>query len=214
MPAVHSLLHVADIAALVWESDAPDWAVESLRLAPFVVVRRSQPRPDAVPVGVRGHRRSQRAAAWLAAGAVSECVTPQMLTAGGAWRTRALPATPALAVLDQAAAIFDAHGMTGRWGPGGSVGFELLSGVCHTTTASDLDIVLCAEEPMEHSDAACLLADLSNLPVRVDVLLETPNGAVALGEYVGSPALMLLRSANGPRWVRDPWCAHSESSSP
>jgi phosphoribosyl-dephospho-CoA transferase len=214
MTAVHSLLRVADLNALVWESDPADWAMQSLRLAPFVVVRRSQPRPDFLPVGVRGHRRSQRTAAWLAAGAVRECVTPQMLTARRAWRTRALPAAPALDVLEQAAAIFDVRGMTGRWGPGGSVGFELLSGVRHTTPASDLDIVLCAEDPLEHSNAARLLADLSNLSVRVDVLLETPNGAVALAEYVGNPTLMLLRTANGPRWVRDPWRAHLENSLP
>jgi phosphoribosyl-dephospho-CoA transferase len=214
MPTVHSLLRVADIDALVWEADTPHWASESLRCAPFVVVRRVPPRADALPVGVRGHRRSQRAAAWVAAGAVRECVTPPMLIADSAWRRPDLPVTPAVAVLDQAAAVFASHGMAGRWGPGGSVAFELVSGVSHTTSASDLDIVLCADEPMGRGTAAHLLTDLSSLPVRIDVLLETPNGAVALAEYASSLGLMMLRAANGPRWVRNPWRAHLDTCLP
>jgi phosphoribosyl-dephospho-CoA transferase len=47
--------------------------------------------------------------------------------------------------------------------------------------------------------------------VRIDVLLETPNGAVALAEYANSVDHMLLRSAQGPRLVRDPWRAHFEA---
>jgi len=211
MPTVHSLLRVADIGALVWEADAPDWASESLRCAPFVVVRRVPPRSGALPVGVRGHRRSQRAAAWVAPGAVRECVTPPMLIAHSAWRRRVFPATPAVAVLGQAAAILDAHGMAGRWGPGGSVAFELVSGVSHTTSASDLDIVLRADEPIGRNAAAHLLTDLSSLPVRIDVLLETPNGAVALAEYASSLGLMMLRATNGPLWVRNPWRAHLDA---
>jgi phosphoribosyl-dephospho-CoA transferase len=214
MPAVHSLLRVADIDALAWESDAPDWVFESLRCAPFVVVRRALPRSDALPVGVRGRRRSQRAAAWLALGAVRDCVTPPMLIAAGAWRHCDLPVTPAVGVLDQAAAVFAAHGLGGRWGPGGSVGFELASGVSHTTSASDLDIVLRADLPLGRGNAAHLLSDLSRLPVRIDVLLETPNGAVALAEYASSLGLMLLRTASGPRWVRNPWRAHRDSDQP
>jgi len=85
-------------------------------------------------------------------------------------------ATPALAVLEEVAAILAAHGFAGRWGPGGSIGFELASGVRCTTPDSDLDLVLSAETPVTRTDAARLHADLSTLPVRIDLLLETPWG--------------------------------------
>jgi phosphoribosyl-dephospho-CoA transferase len=103
------------------------------------------------------------------------------------------------------AAIFDGHGMAGRWGPGGSVGFELASGVPAATPNSDLDIVLDAAASMARADAAALHAALSALAVRIDVLLETPNGAVALAEYASSAGAILLRSPQGARLARDPW---------
>ncbi|HMI74800.1 MAG TPA: malonate decarboxylase holo-ACP synthase [Steroidobacteraceae bacterium] len=207
-PPVHSLLHLADADALEWESPPPDWVPAALRRAPYVVRRRALPRSAAVPVGVRGGARWQRAAAWLSLGAVDECITPQMLVSQHAWRRRRYFAvTPAVAVLEQVAMILDGQGMAGRWGPGGSVGFELASGVVSTTPNSDLDIVLYAEGSMARDAAARLQAELSSLPVRIDALLETPNGAVSLAEYSTSVGAMLLRSALGPRLVPDPWSA-------
>jgi phosphoribosyl-dephospho-CoA transferase len=209
---VHSLLRLSSADALEWESEPPQWASESLRRAPFVVMRRPLPRPEAFPVGVRGDARSQRAAAWVSAGAVLECITPQMLAAQHAWRQRRdFAIMPAVAALEEAAAIFDGHGMAGRWGPGGSVGFELASGVPSATPTSDLDIVLGAAASMARADAARLHAELSALTVRIDVLLETPNGAVALAEYAKSAGAILLRSPQGPRFSRDPWSAHLEA---
>ena len=210
-PAVHSLLRLSGAETLEWESDPPEWAPETLRRAPFVVMRRPPPRSESLPVGVRGSARSQRAAAWISAGAVQECITPQMLAARHAWRQRRDSITPAVAALEEVAAIFDGHGLAGRWGPGGSVGFELASGAASTTPTSDLDIVLAAAASMARTDAAHLHAELSALTVRIDVLLETPNGAVALAEYANSVDRMLLRSAQGPRLVRDPWRAHFEA---
>jgi phosphoribosyl-dephospho-CoA transferase len=105
------------------------------------------------------------------------------------------------------AAILSAHGFAGRWGPGGSVGFELVSGVPSTTSGSDLDLVLNADEPVTRTDAVRLHADLSRLPVRIDLLLETPHGAAMLSEYAKEQGLMLLRSAQGPRLVGDLWGA-------
>jgi phosphoribosyl-dephospho-CoA transferase len=209
---VHSLLRLSSADALEWESKRPQWASESLRRAPFVVMRRPLPQAEALPVGVRGAGRSQRAAAWVSAGAVRECITPQMLAAQHAWRQRRdFAVMPAVAALEEVAAIFDDHGMEGRWGPGGSVGFELASGVPCATPASDLDIVLSAAVSMSRAAAVSLHAELSVLTVRIDVLLETRNGAVALAEYAKSAGAILLRSPQGPRWVHDPWGAHLEA---
>jgi phosphoribosyl-dephospho-CoA transferase len=212
VPTVHSLLRLSSADALEWESEPPQWASESLRRAPFVVMRRPLPRPETFPVGIRGAARSQRAAAWVPVGAVQECITPQMLAAQHAWRRRRdFAIMPAVAALEEVAAIFDGHGMAGRWGPGGSVGFELASGVPSTTPTSDLDIVLGAAASMARADAARLHTELSALTVRIDVLLETPNGAVALAEYAKSVDAILLRSPQGARLARDPWRAHLEA---
>lgn len=209
-PAVHALLRVTDLGALAWDGHRPDWAHQALQRAAWVVVRRMAPRPAVWPVGVRGSRRAQRCAAWLPDQAVQECITPQMLAAKRAWRQwPSIAAMPAAAVLDEVAAILAAHGQAGRWGPGGSVGFELASGVPSITSGSDLDLVLRADEPIARADATRLHADLSTLPVRIDLLLETPHGAVVLAEYATSMAVTLLRSARGPRLVRDPWRADS-----
>jgi phosphoribosyl-dephospho-CoA transferase len=209
-PVVHALLRVTDLDALVWDPCRPDWAPAALTRAPWAVVRRPAPRLGQWPVGVRGGLRSQRGAAWLPGRAVQECITPQMLAAKRTWRHHpSIAATPAGAALDEAAAILAVHGHAGRWGPGGSVGFELASGVPSTTSGSDLDIVLSADEPMARADATRLHADLSKLPVHIDLLLETPQGAVMLAEYATSAGVTLLRSARGPRLVWDPWRADS-----
>jgi len=76
-----------------------------------------------------------------------------------------------------------------------------------TTPDSDLDLVLSAETPVTRTDAARLHADLSTLPVRIDLLLETPWGAAALAEYARGVDAILLRSAQGPQLVRNPWSA-------
>jgi phosphoribosyl-dephospho-CoA transferase len=212
-PAPHALLRVTDLSALVWNTPRPDWVVEALQRAPWVVVRRAAPRPAMWPVGVRGGRRSQRVAAWLPDCAVQDCITPQMLAAKRAWRQRSgIAATRAVAVLDEVAAILAALGHAGRWGPGGSVGFELASGVPTTTSGSDLDLVLRADQPMAQADAIRLHAELSRLPVPIDLLLETPYGGVSLADYSTGASLTLLRSAQGPRLVRDPWHADSTAA--
>jgi phosphoribosyl-dephospho-CoA transferase len=205
-PAVHALLRVTDPEALIWDAGRPPWAEAALQLACWAVVRRAAPRPGLWPVGVRGGLRSQRAAAWLPHRAAGECMTPQCLAATWAWRGHPrATTTPAVAMLDEVAAILATHGFAGRWGPGGSVGFELASGLRCTTPDSDLDLVLSAELPVTRTDAVRLHTDLSKLPVRIDTLLETPRGAAALAEYARGVDVILLRSAQGPRLVRDPW---------
>jgi phosphoribosyl-dephospho-CoA transferase len=211
---VHALLRVDNLDALRWEAVQPEWVGASLQRAPWVVVRRPTHRACQLPVGVRGALRRQRAAAWLSDSAVQESITPQQLAGQCAWRRHpGRHAHPAFQVLDEVAAVFAAHGHCGRWGPGGSVGFELASGLCSTTPDSDLDLVLQADWPIARSDAGSLHAALSQLPVRIDVLLETPFGAVALSEYVGSSARVLLRCPDGPRLVRDPWVADQAAAS-
>ena len=213
-PAVHTLLRLRHVDELIWEEGCPGWAVAALELAPWVVVRRAEPRPRLWPVGIRGGLRLQRCAAWLPDAAVEDFVTPEMLAVARAWRQRPCADTiPALALLDEVEAILHAHGYAGRWGPGGSVGFELASTLPCVSPASDLDLVLKVPEPVGVRDAAALWTALSKLPLHVDVLLETPLGAVALAEYAKGKSVMMLRTTQGSRLVADPWLAGAASAS-
>jgi phosphoribosyl-dephospho-CoA transferase len=206
VPAVHSLLRVVNIELLEFDAAPPAWITESLQRAPFVVVRRAMGRPRLIPVGVRGMSRSERAAGWLPESAIDECKTPQMLAETRVWREPSNRSrTPAIAILDAVDAIFAARRLTGLWGPTGSVGFELASGVPTTHVGSDLDLVLDSKHAIARTDAACLHRALSALTVRIDLQLETPQGAVLLAELVDGRGATLLRSAHGPRMVSDPW---------
>jgi len=201
---VHALLQISQPQALSWEEAgrdamAPDWTTDALRRQPFVVVRRNSRRPGWLPVGIRGNLRSQRAAAWLPVDAVRTCVTPRMLAAQRGWRNVDCMQSAAIAVLDRVEAIVTTHGFAGAWGPGGSVGAELASGVVCTHAGSDLDLLLYADAVLDKTSAGALHAQLSQLPVRVDTLLEMPQGGVALADLAGDADRVLLRTAQGPR---------------
>jgi len=204
----HTLLRIAAAEVLQYDTPPPDWVSRALRLAPWVVVRRGTPRDGMIPVGVRGAVRSERYAAWLRSWDVLEAVEPLELAARRAWHAeRRCAEVPALAALGPVAEIMRLVNLGSCWGPTGSVGFELASGRATATPASDLDLMVRADQPLERAAAVALLAGFASLPVRVDARLETPRGAVALAEYVSAPQRIVLRTANGVGWVADPWAA-------
>jgi phosphoribosyl-dephospho-CoA transferase len=199
----HDLLRLADGAGIRYEGPVPAWVPASLARVPWVVVRRSPTIAGLVPVGVRGRTRPERLATFLAPTAVAARVTPEGLAAARGWRhafrTRWVGA---LRVLDAVDELFTFPGLA--WGPTGSVGFELATGVAVAGPASDLDVVVRAPEPWSLDRARELVEDLTRLPVRIDTQLDTPTGAVALAEYARG-GRVLLRTPDGPRLVNDPW---------
>jgi phosphoribosyl-dephospho-CoA transferase len=198
-PSTHALLRIADPRALA--GSLPAWAEAALARAPWVVVRRAGSREGLIPVGVRGATRAERLAAWLPPRAVLECLTPPQLAARAGWRGGACVA--ALAALEAVGALMRRHLLP--WGPCGSVGFELASGIASATVDSDLDLMVETRLPLPPAVASELHAGLGLLPVRVDALLEGPRGAVALEEYAAARAPYLMRTTEGPRLVDDPW---------
>jgi len=196
---VHTLLR---ISRAVGDLPRPSWVRESLRRAPWVVVRRAV-HDSLIPVGVRGDLRAQRFAAWVSFADVLDYVTPQALASERAWRRR-LPRcaeVPALAALDEVQRIMSAHGLGDAWGPAGSVGFELASGCATAKLDSDLDVVVNIVQPLSPSLIRSLQAAVAKLSVRADVLLETLHGAIALGEYAKTPDSFMLRTLEGPKLV-------------
>jgi phosphoribosyl-dephospho-CoA transferase len=197
------MLRLASRARLRHEGAVPAWTRESLARAPWVVVRRARTPAGLIPVGVRGRARGERFAAWLVPDAVAARVTPEDLAAARGWR--GMPRTRwagSLRALDAVDEMFASLGLA--WGPTGSVGFELATGVAAAGAASDLDVVVRAPEPWPLENAREIADYLNRLPARVDAQLDAPAGAVALDEYARGRRV-LLRTPDGPRLIHDPW---------
>ena len=206
-PATHTLLRVDAGILLPSQAPAPAWVAASLHRAPWVVVRRAPSGRSLIPVGVRGEAREQRYAAWIGAHDIRGQRTPQALAAERGWRVYGgSQGRPALAALDAVESIMCSAGLAGRWGPTGSVGFELASHRATVREQSDLDLAIRLEQPLSCAAARGLEAALAPLPVRCDVLLEMPWGAVSLGELAQMPRRILLRTVHGPRLI-DSGCA-------
>jgi len=198
----HDLLRI-DVTQMrkVLVSEHPDCsdAMEyCLRRAPWLVVRRALNKEGLIPVGVRGVERSQRFAAWFDPQGIAEILPPEALrTSSG---TRDQPALMALQELERRWS-----GLLHAWGPTGSVGFELASGMATVTATSDLDLVLRARDRLSERELSGLAKDCSELACATDVQIETPHGSVALQEFHNTPSKLLLRTCSGPVLVCDPW---------
>jgi phosphoribosyl-dephospho-CoA transferase len=202
----HDLLRLRQPIALSAEGPIPSWVEAVLRRTPWVVVRRGRWCDGRVLIGVRGPARSERFAALVSVRAVEERLSPEDLIVS--WHTvdpQRTTAVQALAALARVAPLLSRLGR--RWGPGGSVGFELATGVPCVSPSSDLDLILRQERRLEPDEAVALHAALleTAAPVRVDVLLETPSGGVALADLAARPERVLVRTADGPRLLADPW---------
>ena len=151
-PRPHDLLRLASVAQLCREG--PAWLTPALREAPWVVVRRARCAPGHVPVGVRGACRSHRHATVIGTGTVTEVASPPDLVD----RVDRLPDLPVTDALRRAAALLASTGL--RWGPTGSVGFTMATGVSVITASSDLDLVLTVDDV----PPLAMLCDLRDVP--------------------------------------------------
>ncbi len=119
----------------------PAWVEVALSQIPWVVVRRGHLRDGMIPVGVRGLTRSHRLAAFVAVAEIADRLSPEDLTVSGrVIEQKRKDAVPALAALERVAGLLVRRGY--RWGPGGSIGFELATGIATATALSDLDLIL------------------------------------------------------------------------
>jgi phosphoribosyl-dephospho-CoA transferase len=204
----HDLIRLREPGALTADEPPPAWVEPVLRQTPWVIVRRGYVRDGMIPVGVRGITRSLRFAAWLSVGEVAERLSPERLTGlSYAVEQSRSDAVPSLAALARIAPLLARRGC--RWGPGGSVGFELATGAATATATSDLDVILRQPRRLAPHAALALRAALVEAvaPARIDVLLETPHGGVSLADVAAGPTHVILRTADGARLVADPWMA-------
>lgn len=192
---VHDLCRLSSPAVLE-AVDPPSWVAAALYAAPWVVVRRGFALPGRVAVGVRGFARPERFAAFIAEDAIAERLAPEDLL------PRAVrPPRPHLA-FEALAALGPAFGRLGApWGPAGAAGFELAAGRSALTEASDLDVVVRTERLPERKALESIAGVIARATIRVDVLIETSDGGIALADAIGDDDHVLLRTPEGPRLV-------------
>lgn len=200
---VHDLLEIDAQRFVAHQPTAPEWVAESLRTSPYVVVRRGPDTKPVIPVGVRGVQRNHRWPAYCLSKVIKNIHTPPRLLERRLPQSRvnAIPALRALRLLKNRW-----RGVTHLWGPGGSVGFEIATGLPVVKAESDLDIVLYAEKRITVDEAKSLCKRAMELPVVVDMRVETRLCAFSLWEYASeSPRPILLRSPTGVMFRTDPW---------
>jgi len=144
-------------------------------------------------VGVRGLKRWQRHGWFIPIDRVAAWKSPEALATTDARGCR-LPAFQALA---QVRILFRNTNL--RWGPVGSVGFQLATGAETVGPGSDLDIIVRVRHLSASIRAQLSLAEeaLRVGPARVDCQVETPSGAVALTELASGSTHLLVRTTSG-----------------
>jgi phosphoribosyl-dephospho-CoA transferase len=158
-----------------------------------------------IAVGIRGQIRSERFGSWLDPRYAELSLKPETLRNLKPLMTRAR--LPAFTLLQAIAPLCDASGCA--WGPTGSTGFELASGCPTVTQTSDLDLLMRAPERLDRAAAKTLFDTLSQAALdhgtRVDMQIQTRDAAFSLAEYAHPGARVMLRCADGPKLVADPW---------
>jgi phosphoribosyl-dephospho-CoA transferase len=201
-------LHVHDLILLRTESAVISTEGELARLClnpnqrPWAVVRRGGISDRLIPVGVRGSQRHERCAGLTRLSAVLETRRPDQLRPKLAEHSRrGLQAFRTLSYLES-----QLVGLDLSWGPGGSVGYELASGIPAVRAESDLDIILFAPRKLDITKARDLWRMISKAPGKIDALVETPYCGFSLEEFVTTtPRKILLRTSEGRILGSNPW---------
>ncbi len=196
-----------DVAALA--ADVPDWARQIIANGAPAVIRRA-PRDEAsLPIGIRGATKRERCATRIDSAAVTRRLAPEAIALGEndrlvtADRRSAITAFAGLHDLQAELAV-----MSLTWGVTGALGYELATGAPVAHAASDIDIVVCMperdERQLETLAAAAHLCRQAH-GVRCDIQLETPAGGVALADWLGEAARVMIKHDTGPYLSPDPW---------
>ena len=199
---VHDLILLRTESAVISTQGDPACPYLNPNQRPWVVVRRGRISDGLIPVGVRGLQRHERHAGFTGVSEVLETRRPdqlRQLLAEDSRRT--LQAFRTLSYLESHLA-----GLDMSWGPGGSVGYELASGIPAVRSGSDLDFILFAPKTLEITDALDLWRMISSAPGNVDALVETPLCGFSLKEFVTtSHRKILLRTSDGRILGSNPW---------
>ena len=202
----HDLIWISDRSALSAEQALPEWVSQQWRTSLPLVVRRDVQGNGRIPVGIRGMKRSQRAAAWVNEEAIRRIVTPESLVSEPLALLHSSfvsqPPVQALIMLAQ-------RPWPWGWGVTGSCGYALATEIPVMHADSDLDLLVRCPQPASLDELQRLVQWLQALPCRADAQIETPLGGFALSEWLRDGRAM-LKTAEGPLVTTDPWASSQE----
>jgi len=195
---VHYLLKIHDFSELTDSELIPEWAVAALQRAPWVVVRRGHWIIDLIPVGIRGANRSQRLASYLPRNCIVDVVSPEQLAMTKSWNSMDCARLAHIReMLEQSSQLYDSLNI--RWGPIGSLGFELTTGAPTLHATSDIDLIIYSQYPICRETMQQIYHFNKQFDIKLDVIIETNIGAVSLSEYIHSRSSVLFKTHNGPK---------------
>ena len=190
---VHDIVRFRDIGDITFHEEVPDWVRARPACRHHAVVRRMKTNAQTVAIGLRGKGRSERIAGFINKADIEEIISPESLV-GGPAHDRNSRFHDILTEID---AIVSPFGY--KWGPTGSVGFELATGITVTTHASDLDMTVYVPANPDYEALIQLDQQLQRYPLRMDVQIEFGQmGAALLPDIVKFKSGFLLRTSSGP----------------
>lgn len=201
--APHTLLRLRALPALVVEAPLPEWAVAMLKRTPYVIVRRG-PQADRIPVGLRGFQKSQRLAAFVSADNVEDAVTPQQALARLPQLDPVRAQLPAFQKLAQLHLLLHDY----NWGIGGSLQFELVTGLPMARPVSDIDVIMARPaNPLSQTEAGALVMSLQKIAgAHADIQVVHGQVGFSLEEFAqGRDRQIMMKTSTGPRLAIDPW---------
>ncbi|WP_342580820.1 malonate decarboxylase holo-ACP synthase [Ureibacillus sp. FSL W7-1570] len=191
---VHDIVKWESIDHLEKTTPIPDWVYDAPAAKNYGVVRRMPIMNGMVPIGLRGSTREQRFGTFIHQSHIVEVMTPVDLVD----RIEGYANEIHLPPLKKIKEAFEQFNL--RWGPTGSVGFELATGISVTTERSDIDVCIY----MDAIDRE-LLAEagkfLETLGRRIDVQVELASvGAFLLNDFLKhEKSGFVLRTPFGPQ---------------
>lgn len=201
LPRAHDLIWITESDLLESDDDLPDWVTHGWRRQLPLVVRRDRRDDGAIPVGVRGMARIQRAAAWVQPANVTRVVTPESLVIDV---NKLLCSSFISQQPVQALVTLVGSGLPWQWGVTGSCAYALASDIPVMHADSDLDLLIRCDLPVQATTFNVFNNLLQTLPCRVDVQINTPLGGFSLSEWLRGGDV-LLKTDRGPKRVNNPW---------
>lgn len=192
---VHDILKINSIDELVFLTKKPLWTDQTIKNNPYVIVRRAEIKKGLIPIGIRGNERHKRVSAYILQYAIKEVYSPERLTKRINEISQPILIREALQKIKK---IMEELNL--KWGVFGSVAYEIVTKESVITEKSDLDIIIYNGVPKEN--LTILKHQLNNLPIQVDILIETSFGGYNLNEYISKTASkILIKTNHGPKLV-------------
>ncbi|HWL11502.1 MAG TPA: malonate decarboxylase holo-ACP synthase [Ureibacillus sp.] len=190
---VHDLVQFETIADLENSLNVPDWVKHAPASQNFGVVRRMPITNKIIPIGLRGDTRDKRHGAFIDESKIVQIITPQSLVN----RIEQFKDQIYYPALKDIKDEFEKHNLT--WGPTGSVGFEIATGIPVTSPTSDIDICVYVDE-IDTEQLRVIGHFLESRNRRIDVQVEVPAiGAFVLNDYLKSAETgFIVRTKFGP----------------